>query len=62
MKGVNIIKICHNGYGFNSNENALLLVTGAFHHYILLRGWFTRTTNILGRGVSFGRQILHSKR
>jgi hypothetical protein len=38
MKDLNIIKVRHNGYGFNSNENALLLVTSALHHYILLKG------------------------
>ncbi len=37
MKDLNIIKIYHNGYDFISNENALLLVTSAYHHYILLR-------------------------
>ena len=31
-----IIKIEHFGYGFISNENALLLYAGYRHHYILM--------------------------
>jgi len=31
-----IIKIEHYGYSFRSNHNAVLLVTGIRHHYVLL--------------------------
>lgn len=31
-----IVKIEHFGYPFINNENAILLVTGATHHYVLL--------------------------
>jgi len=31
-----IIKIRHNGMKFISNQDAVLLVTGIFHHYVLL--------------------------
>lgn len=30
-----ILKIRHNGIGFTSNENAILLITTASHHYVL---------------------------
>lgn len=32
-----VVKIEHFGYPFRSNENAVLLVTGIFHHYVLLK-------------------------
>ena len=32
-----IIKIVHNGLPFTSNAIAVLLVTGAIHHYVLLK-------------------------
>lgn len=31
-----IVAIRHYGYSFVSNENAVLLVTGITHHYVLL--------------------------
>lgn len=32
-----MIVIRHNGYPFRSNENAVLLATGAIHHIVLLK-------------------------
>lgn len=32
-----IVKILHCGYGFHSNQHAVLLVTGIAHHYVLLK-------------------------
>jgi hypothetical protein len=32
-----ILKIRHYGYSFVDNENAVLLVTGITHHYVLLK-------------------------
>jgi hypothetical protein len=32
-----VIAIRHYGHGFRSNENAVLLVTGITHHYVLLK-------------------------
>lgn len=32
-----IIKIEHYGYPFQSNQHAVLLVTGMTHHYVLLK-------------------------
>lgn len=36
MKNRRIIEIRHHGIPFRSNENAILLVTGMLHHYVLL--------------------------
>jgi hypothetical protein len=36
MKG-KIIKIAHNGHPFQSNEFAMLIATGMFHHYVLIK-------------------------
>lgn len=32
-----VIAIRHYGHEFRSNEHAVLLVTGLFHHYVLLK-------------------------
>lgn len=32
-----VVKIRHYGHPFRSNENAVLLVTGIAHHYVLLK-------------------------
>lgn len=35
MKGT-ILKVRHYGLPFLSNEHAVLLVTGMYHHYVLI--------------------------
>ena len=38
MKRPTIIVVRHHGIPFEPNKNAILLVTGRLHHYVLLRG------------------------